>query len=219
MLRFYHQLFFPTLRRIGDVNFKVWPSSSSTKTTDLYKLDWSSKDNACKRKHEAWVRKQYPDKEVLFFATLPEKYENQIQDLKFAIPTHYLKEIRENVRKGLMEWTRERIFDSRIREICMEPAISFLRVAFELLADCTYDDKENYFYRGNDKILIPYMMLYRFWTYQTSKEGVWYNSGCDRLQNLTQKETIVNDFISTIRNEYESVVDKAYESLQNGEEK
>lgn len=212
MLRFYHQLFFPTLVRVDDVNFKVWPTSSSTKTTDLYKLDWSTKDKSCKRKHETWLKRQRPDLEIPLPPSLPTKYDDWINGMEFAIPTHYMKEVRESTRKGLMEWTRERNFDNRVREVCLEPAISFLRVAFELIADCTYDKKENYFYRGRDKILISGVLLYRFWMHQTNKESVWYNSGCNELD---PENEAVSDFTTAIRKEYEPMLDKIYEPLEN----
>jgi len=210
VLKFYHQLFFPTLIRVDDVNFKVW-TSSSPKTTDLYKIDWSPKDKACKRKHDTWLKRIRPDLEIPLPASLPVKYETWINSLEFAIPAHYMKEIRESTRKGLMEWTRERNFDNRIREICLEPGISFLRVAFELIADCTYDRKENYFYRGKDKVLISSVLLYRFWAHQTNKEAVWYNSGCNTLDPTNDA---VSAFTAVVKNEFEPMLEKIYAPLE-----
>lgn len=215
MLRFYHQLFFPALNRVDDVNFKVWPTSSISKTTDVYKLDWSGKDKSCKKKHDIWInRHNRSNIKIPFLDSLPNKYDTWIQNLEFSIPTHYMKEIRESTRKGLMEWTRERNFDSRVREVCLEPAISFLRVAFELIADCTYDRKENYFYRGNDKLLISTTLLYKFWTHQTSKDAIWYNSGCDRIKGFNKESEILVDEFLTLIKEHEIEFEKVYESIK-----
>lgn len=179
MLKFFRQLYFPTLVRVGEVNFKVWPDSPK-KTTDLYRIDWTNKEKT-KKKTEDTRNHQIEMSEVL-----PGRYESFIQDLRFIIPSQYMKEIRRISRKAFMEWTEERVFDNRIREICLEPAISAIRVALELIADCTYDQTENYFYRGYDKIIIPYLLAYKFWLNQTTPALIRQYSGWERLEHYSK---------------------------------
>lgn len=181
MLKFFRQLYFPTLVRVGEVNFKIWPDSSA-KTTDLYKIDWANKDKACKKKFDDTRNAHQIEMPEL----LPGRYETLAQELRFVIPAQYMKEIRRTSRKALMEWTEEKVFDNRIREICLAPAISAVRVAFELIADCTYDQKENYFYRGYDKIIIPYLLAYKFWLNQTTPALIRQYSGWERLEHYSK---------------------------------
>lgn len=196
MLKFFRQLYFPTLVRVGDINFKVWPDSSA-KTTDLYKLDWSNKDKACKKKFED-TRNAY---QVEMPEVLPGRYEAFVQDLRFVIPAQYMKEIRRTARKALMEWTEEKTFDNRIREICLAPAISAISVAFELIADCTYDQTEKYYYRGYDKIVIPHMLAYKFWLNQTAPTLIRQYSGWEKLEHYSKYKgdmsQAVQEFLDT----------------------
>lgn len=180
MLKFFRQLYFPTLVRVGEVNFKVWPDSSA-KTTDLYKVDWTNKDKACKKKFDDIRNSQIEVSEIL-----PGRYELLLQELRFVIPAQYMREIRRTVRKALLEWTEEKVFDNRIKEICLAPAISAIRVAFELIADCTYDQTEKYFYRGYDKIIIPHLLAYKFWINQTVPVLIRQYSGWERLEHYSK---------------------------------
>jgi hypothetical protein len=164
MVHLSHSLLFPSLVRQGEVNFKSW---SSSKETVVFKLDWSKVEEIKKQRHADWLKKSWPDKNIPFFPSAPEPYNSWVESLEFAIPHRYLDEIRRTTHLSLLEWGTERHFDTMIREICLKPAEAYVDVAFRLIADCVYDRKLNYFYKGDDKFLVSRVMLYKFWSYQT----------------------------------------------------
>lgn len=176
MIRLNHPIF-PSLIRHDDVSFGSW-SSDSSKTTAVYTIDWNKLD---KYKYERFVedakRHSMPDR-YQFPGTLPEPYDSWVKGLEFSIPVRYLEEIRYNARMAQMIYCSPHPFDTMIREICCEPAIAHVFVAFRLIADCVYDRKKNYFYRGDDKILVPQALLYKFWSHQTGdgliRDHAWF---------------------------------------------
>jgi len=115
----------------------------------------------------------------------------------FAIPQTYMTEIHRCVHLALFEWGTNRPFDIMIRKICLEPAISYIFVSFRLIADCLYDKKTNYFYRGEDKIFATQAMLYKFWSFQTGCGLIKKHAHFERLntENNTVKEflKIINE--------------------------
>lgn len=188
MTRLYHSLTFPTLSHQGEVHFKSW--SDSNKTTELYKLDWNHVDT---RKKEHFIKNRNTNPPANEFpGSLPEPYDTWLQGLTFAIPVHYLEEIRRSARMSCMEWGVERHFDTMIREICLEPAISFAFVAFRLIADCIYDSETNYFYRSDDKIIVPQALLYKFWSFQTGRGLVRDHSWFHKIEWILKDPSMEN---------------------------
>lgn len=202
MIRLTHPLF-PNLVRQGEVSFKSW--SDSNKTTDLYRLDWSHLDEIKRKRFVDDARtssmvSEYP-------GTLPEPYNSWIQKLVFTIPVDYMEEIRRCSRVAQLEYCTPRHFDTMIRGICLEPAISYIYVAFRMIADCVYDPDTNYFYRGPDKIIIPQALLYKFWCGQTGygllKDHSWFKKitwmlDSDLSKNDTERKKEVKKFIDCI---------------------
>lgn len=177
-----HGLLFPTLIRVGETSFKSW-SDSEKAATSLYQLSWDPVD---KIKTDRWNKGDFP-------GTLPEKYDSWVKDMTFAIPQHYLMEVRRTARLSVLEWCTSRPFDTMVREICLEPAVSYAYVSFRLVADCLYDSDTNYFYRGNDKILAPQAMLYKFWSHQTGRGLLRAFSRFDKIWMADSKSEDVDD--------------------------
>ena len=203
-----NELLFPSLIRTGETKFKSW--SDSEKTTGLYKVDWDSID---KIKKDRW------GDDESFPGTLPPKYDEWVKEMVFAIPTHYMDEIRHAARRGLVQWCTRRHFDTMIREICLMPAVSSIYVSFRLLADCLYDPEKNYFYRGEDKVLAPQALLYKFWAHQTGRGLIrehchfekidWVMDSQNHLTDDNKRAT-VSPFLSEIA-QFELNLDKIME--------
>lgn len=202
MLALNFSLLFPRFSPQGEVSFKSW--SDSQKTTDTYKLDWDTIDNIKKERYNRNINKESP-----YPGTLPELYDNWVKNMIFAIPNTYKAEIRRCTHLALLEWGTNRPFDTMIREICLEPAISYIYVSFRLIADCLYDKEANYFYRGEDKAYATQAMLYKFWSFQTGSGLIKKHA---RFENLNHENNIVQDFLEVI-NKYEETNLKLKEEL------
>lgn len=164
MIRLNHPIF-PHLIRKDEVSFKSW--SDSDKTTTVYKIDWEKLDQYKYQKFTDDAKRYcHMPYDYQFPGTLPEPYDSWVKSLEFTIPVRYLEEIRYNARMAQMIYCSSHPFDTMIREICYEPAIAHVFVAFRLIADCTYSRETNYFYRGDEKIIIPQALLYKFWVHQ-----------------------------------------------------
>jgi len=211
----FHSLLFPSLVRQGETTFRSWSSDLQDKTTTVYKLDWTKLDEL---KKEQFLDKA-PCSDTRFPGTLPESYDTWIKSLQFTIPTHYLDEIRRCTRMALIEWNTERRFDTMIREICLIPAEAYAYVAFRLLADCLYDPDTNYFYRKEDKIIVPQALLYKFWAFQTGRGLIKDHARFEKITcmlNLPEntgapQETVkaVRDFTEAIK-DYEEKLEEMY---------
>lgn len=170
MLRLSHPLMFPRLVRQGETTFKS--HSDSNKSTDIYKLNWAPMDEA---REYRWIQRNgngpYTSDQTFYLmkypGTMPKEYDDWVKGLLFAIPRHYLDEIRRTANMAVIEWGKERGFDTMIRDVCLEPAINYAYVSFRLLADCIYDPETNYFYRHANKIITSQALLYKFWSGQT----------------------------------------------------
>lgn len=175
---------FPRLISLSEVNFRSW---SQQNTTSLYKLDWGSFDQEINRKHQEWNRRCWPAKDLPITQKFSDPYESLLQNFRYAIPQHYLEEIKHETRKAVMEWNRERHFDTNIRDLCLKPAIAHIKVAFDLLCDCLYDEETNYFLRNPHKynIFVP-LHLVRFWQHQTGAGMIYEHSGLSETKDLLQ---------------------------------
>lgn len=149
----------------------------------LFKLDWESFEQKKKDKFWEWKKKYQPDKEnFVWVEPLPEKYMKVIGGLVFCLRKDYLSEIRYCTQMAFMEWSKQRHFDTFIREMCLEPAQAYVRVAFKLICDCPFDENRNY-YREHDWVrrIAVHAMLYRFWHRQTGRGLLWRNAEMDQL--------------------------------------
>lgn len=211
MLRLSHSLMFPHLVRQGETTFKS--HSDSNKSTDIYKLNWAPMDEAREYNWIRWKGNGPLTSDQTFYlikypGIMPRKYDEWVKDLLFAIPRHYLDEIRRTANLAVLEWGRERGFDTMIREICLEPAINYTYVSFRLLADCIYDPETNYFDRHDDKIIAPQALLYKFWSGQTGRGLIRDHAKFDKITWLvtSEKRGLQNEsHIKEVRNFIEAI--------------
>lgn len=180
MLSFHRKLYFPELKYEGTRNFGSWGSS---KKTAIFSINWKPFDNRLLVDHHIWVDRCHRGKPIKFTEALPKKWETWLNGFLFAIPENYRDEIHRCSRLGMLEWCRALPFDTTIREMCMETAETYIKTAFNLIADCAYDPKKNYFYRGADKTVLNNVMLYRFWTHQTGRGLIWGKAGFDKIKH------------------------------------
>lgn len=174
--------------RLVITNYNVDPKVKGRAPVEelaLYKLDWEG------------------------FEKLPEPYEQQVQNLKFAISTQYKTEIFHSKTQAVAGWDRYYPFDTSIREMCLGPAIAFTKVAINLIWDCVYNE-ENRVYASNDNWWLRNAMMYKLWLHQTGRGCVARNANIPNLEDLLswhkQREKIsentedLEKFIKTIRN-------------------
>ena len=188
MLRTTHPLYFPKLIYKGSVPMRQWEKTN--KVADCYELDWVKKEEIAKRRHEEWVAKYHKDQELPYIPSLPEEYDRWLTGLQFVVSRAYVDEIRRNARRAVDEWNVSRPFDTSVREYCLSPAIKHVFVSFYLIADCTYDRDEGFYYRGPRKVLIAHAMAHKFWMHQTGVGCVERNAEFDRLYNLCVKKSV-----------------------------
>jgi hypothetical protein len=223
-------LLFPSLVRCGETTFKSWSDGKSA--TTLYRLDWSRADSAREASWVKWVGDRPSTSNTTtylckYHGTLPKKYDDWVKSMLFAIPQNYFDEIRRTARMGLIEWSTGRPFDTMIRDICLQPAIGYIFTSFRLLADCLYDEKTNYFYRGPDKVIAPQALLYKFWSGQTGgglvRDHAHFNRiesmQCDCRENEECSKCVMDNpiwcFLQTIK-EHENLVEKDCPVMSNG---
>lgn len=145
MINLKKSLTFPTLVYQGEINFKGQIKSKyiDDHITPLYRLEWDHR-----------------------YTGLPEIYDDWITNKEFAINNNYLLEIRKHCHLAICGLDSIKVGDYNNYSLCLEPMLAHCYVAFKLLSDCAYDCKTRYFYRGADKVIMPYAMLYKFWSYQ-----------------------------------------------------
>lgn len=170
MLGLSHKLIFPKLIFIKETMLTRNDTNCVGPDINVYKLDWS-KNNALS---------EYP--------ALPDPYDDWINGLQFALDRKYRTEIVLCANKARIEWGTERSFDTMIREICLKPAIAYTEVAFKLMADCIYDPEADYYYRGDDKILVSHALMYKLWSNQTGRGLYKEHSDFHRIEWLIESE-------------------------------
>ena len=217
MLHTSRPLCFPSLHRFGETTFKSWSDSESAKTTELYTLDWEKIDQS---KKEHFLKHDRVCSDMFFPGTLPTEYDKWVKKMIFAIPSHYLKEIRKSSYKALTEWDGDYPFDTSMREMCLGPAIAHVFVAFRLISDCLYDPVTNYFSREPIKIISTQALLYKFWSFQTGRGLVKGHSKFYKIEWMIKDQDIrlgddsdkfqIRKFIQAI-NLYEEKLDELYQ--------
>ncbi len=160
-------LLFPKLRFETSINIK---GNGWDKDTTVYKLDWKWTDEQKEKSFNNWKTTYHKDKNIWYVRTLPEKYDNLINNFRFVLDGKYLREINRTSHNAFFEWNLQRSFDTSIREMCLEPAISYTQVAFRLLSDCLYNAETNYYERDYAiRTIAPHLLLYKFWAHQTGR--------------------------------------------------
>ena len=215
MLGITNNLYFPKLVYLETVTLN---HPESPREISVFKLDWSKMDEILKKKHFEWKEKYWPKENIPYIEPLPEIYEKIISNLLFALDRNYLNEIHRCCRRANEEWNISRPFDTVIRDMCLEPAISCVYVAFKLLADCTFDNETKYFSRDYDlRFIVPHLMGYRFWCHQTGRGMIMEHSKIDKLTSglpfyKKQLADKINEMVFELKKHNEEL-DKAYEPI------
>ena len=200
MLRYTNQLLFPTLKLI---------SIQNDIKNNLYQLDWTDVDTL---KKEKWLKTHQLTSDQFFQGTIPVFLKAWVDDMQFAIPQGILDEIRHCSLKAEEEWGRRKP-ETRWEPIPTRgPAISYVQSAFTLLADCLFDPETNNFSRDSRKILVPCILIHRFWSYQTKPDNLMLYTGFQDLKKYYEDKQITDtyflNFIGSLENHINSLQDK-----------
>lgn len=148
MLNNTNKLFFPKIE--FEKSVEINHTSGDNKIVNLYRLDWTHKERKCNNGE----------------SELPFEYEDKIKNLRFAISDGYLREIRRTSWASVEELNMMRSVDNSLRHIYLKTTVSYVSVAFRLIADSIFDNETNFYYRQPDKIVTPHLLLYKFWKNQ-----------------------------------------------------
>lgn len=148
MLNNTSKLFFPKIE--FEKSAELSHNSGDNKIVNLYRLDWTHKERKCNNGK----------------SELPFRYEDKIKNLRFAITDGYLQEIRRTSWASVEELNMMRSVDNSLRHIYLKTTVSYVSVAFRLISDSIFDIETNFYYRQPDKIVIPHLLLYKFWKNQ-----------------------------------------------------
>lgn len=105
-------------------------------------------------------------KSALKRSTLPAQYDERVSSLRYMLKSDYVSEINHFTQLFLLEWNRNRKFDTMVRDACLEPAIAAINAAFYLLSDCVYDDANKQWFKEDnllDRLIIRCLLKYKFW--------------------------------------------------------
>lgn len=210
-------LLFPKLKFQKNVNIK---GNGWEKDAIIYILDWTKCDEQKERLFNNWKSNHYPDKNIWYVSTLPKPYDALVKNFQFIIDGKYLREINRNSHNAFYEWNFQRSFDTVIREMCLEPAISFAQVAFRLLGDCLYNSETNYYERDNIlRLIAPRIMLYKFWAHQTGRGLLKRHSLFDMFNDshyIFNNEIIkLNQIFDAHEEEFNKSIDDIYDKSNN----
>lgn len=148
MLNNTSKLFFPKIE--FEKSVEINHNSGDNKIVNLYYLDWNHKEKKCNNGE----------------SELPFRYEEKIKNLRFAISDGYLREIRRTSWASVEELNMMRAVDSTMRYLYLKPTVAYVSVAFRLLSDSIFDIDTSFYYRQSDKIILPHLLLYKFWINQ-----------------------------------------------------
>lgn len=192
MLNNTSKLFFPKIE--FEKSIELNHNSGDNKIVNLYYLDWTHKEKKCN------------DGE----SELPFRYEDKIKNLRFAISDGYLKEIRRTSWASVEELNIMRTVDSSLRFLYLKPAVAYVSVAFRLLSDSVFDSETNFYYRKHDKIVIPHLLLYKFWKNQRQVPSSMIMDYTEIPELMTfasneqlsdEQEYEINEFLSFFNND------------------
>jgi hypothetical protein len=156
MLRLPKGLLFPSLVPQNEISLKNLPGGGKT---HLYTLNWLSIET---------IKEKTP-------GIGPESLVSWTTNLSYAITNQFLEEIRHCSLKAAEEWDHRHIpliRNPATQFFAITPAIIYVLKAFHLLADCLYDSETGYFSRSDKKLVLPYALAYRFWSYQIEAKAL-----------------------------------------------
>jgi hypothetical protein len=155
-------------------------------------LDWTGVDSI---KKERWLKTRpcQPSYQI-FPGTIPEEHSKWVNELQYSIPQDLLEEIRHCSLRAEEEWGRRKP-ETRWEPIPTRgPAASYVFSAFTLVADCLYNPETDNYSRDDKKILVPNILAYRFWSFQTKPDNLALYSGLFDLKAHPRSNNFI-DFI------------------------
>lgn len=154
-------------------------------------LDWEGQERIIRSRFDERITPNGPDgwrsaayKPNLweYTPTLPEPYDTVVKAAVFAVSRDFMGEIHSNTRRAWAVFNSQRnLGASNLSELCWEPGIEHVWLAFYLLGDCAFDSETKWFVRGPKKTILQYAMAYKFWGHQTGDSMI---SKCARLNRL-----------------------------------
>lgn len=147
-------LIFPTLR-IEKAETTVRGHKTDT---PLYRLNWEDFQRKLEKSAATGRPRPLPE-------ALPPPLKLELNAARFAIPPEYMTEINRHSIAAQTFWGIFPPFDTIIREMTLEPVFSHVRVAFELIADCTFTADKGELTRA--RWTVPILFELHFWISQT----------------------------------------------------
>lgn len=156
---------------------------------------------------------------------LPEKY-LWMSEGAFAIRGNYGQAIAHYAQLALIEAAKVSMFglDTMMRETSHKVSEQAVFTAFRLLADCDYDPKTQYWSRAPERLILPYLLAWRFWQKQTGRGLLWEKAKIPELihrmdrSNWSKKEkALIEDFLDTIRDTNKAMDEMADRVLPKGD--
>lgn len=214
MLNNRKKLYFPKLvyidtrafdpKGLESVSISDFNTEIPSKLASIYSLDWTKKvQKIYKRIHST---NTLPHEE---YQELSNYYEDLLESLRFNIEPEYMFEIRRASWTSVLEYNINTNLNSNLEKIYIDPTVSYIYEAFRLLADCAFDTSANFYYRGSEKFILPYLLLYKFWIGQTKQNMLLKVTRMDELItrsiNTTgmteEQEKSINSFLNYINSE------------------
>lgn len=143
-----------------------------------------------------------------YFVPLPVKYIAQSEGA-WAIRGNYGQAITHYAQLALIEAAKVSTFglDTMMREVSHKVAEQAVFTTFRLLADCDYDPQTQYWSRSPERLILPYLLAWRFWQKQTGRGNLWEKARIPELirkrdiSNFSKKEVVlIDEFLDVLRN-------------------
>ncbi|MCK9476793.1 MAG: hypothetical protein M0R46_12780 [Candidatus Muirbacterium halophilum] len=120
------------------------------------------------------------------------------------IPKRYYNEIIYMKDQAIMEFNRNRVFDTIVREECLEVSFKYVYLYFYLLTDglFIYSDEHNQIienFEFNKSEIISFL-LFRFWLNQTGR-GLVVDKSTEHIKNELKKNIMI-DILKKYTNEH-----------------
>lgn len=187
MFKNYKHPVMPRLRFIREIKEEEISPSYRHQSYNLYSLDWTRKNQIMREDFADWVRRCWSEKIVdgkmpEFVPAFPPEFESEVKGYEFMLSPSCLGEIRHESQLGVLEWNRNRGFDTMIREECLGGAIAHFSSAFTLLADCIVvkRPKDGLLGWSHDLWVLRAILLYKFWERECGRGCALRHAHIDR---------------------------------------
>lgn len=155
-----------------------------------------------------------------FAVPLPEKY-LWMSEGAFAIRGNYGQAIAHYSQLALIEAAKVSMFglDTMMREASHKVSEQAAFTAFRLLSDCDYDPQTQYWSRAPERLILPYLLAWRFWQKQTGRGLIWEKAKIPELINRMhrsnwskEEKALIEEFLDVLRST-EKAMDEAANSV------